>query len=129
MPDEPDEPPAADRGKKAVRDQVRDAAREAREGDARDAEPGPLEELTPAVKANYLQDTRMRRNFAIWAAGVVTAQLVASNIIFVFYASKGRDWDVPTTAISAWLSATLVEVVGIVLVVARYLFPRRDLSN
>jgi hypothetical protein len=29
--------------------------------------------------------------------------------------------------IEVWLAATLVELVGVVLVVTRYLFPRRDL--
>lgn len=128
MPDEPDEPPAGDAHKDAVRDQVRDVAREARSDDVRGGEPGPIQWLGPVAVADYKQDITMRRNFAFWAALVVTIQLVFSNVVFVLYASRGRAWDVPTTAISAWLSATLVEVIGIVLVVARYLFPRRDAS-
>lgn len=32
-------------------------------------------------------------------------------------------WQVPTAAIQAWLAATVVQVIGIVLVITRSLFP------
>lgn len=56
----------------------------------------------------------------------MVAQLAAADAGFFLYAELGRDWDIEASIMHVWLGATVVEVVGIVLVVTRYLFPRRD---
>jgi hypothetical protein len=42
------------------------------------------------------------------------------------FAWVGADWDLPAGVIEVWLGATVVQVVGIVLIVTRHLFPNRD---
>ncbi|MCP3855047.1 MAG: hypothetical protein GY698_09960 [Actinomycetia bacterium] len=46
---------------------------------------------------------------------------------FIVYEWAGKGWDVPNTVISAWLGSTLAQIIGLALVVTRYLFPNRDL--
>jgi hypothetical protein len=46
--------------------------------------------------------------------------------VFVAFAWAGQDWHLSTAVIDVWLAATVVQVVGIVLVVTRNLFPDRD---
>lgn len=56
----------------------------------------------------------------------MVAQLIAADTGFFLYAQWGKNWDVDSSIMHVWLGATVVEVIGIVLVVTRYLFPRRD---
>jgi len=49
-------------------------------------------------------------------------QVAASNAIFGWYGGTSA-WNIPAFVISAWLGATVVEVIGVVLVVVNYLFP------
>lgn len=65
---------------------------------------------------------RLRYPVAIAALVVMVLQVAASNVIFGWYGDT-NGWDVPPLAISAWLGATVVEVIGVVLVVVNYLFP------
>lgn len=58
--------------------------------------------------------------YAYLATGV---QILAADVTFVLIAWRGYEWRVPVEAIVAWLSATVVQVVGVVLVITRYLFP------
>jgi hypothetical protein len=67
--------------------------------------------------------------FAIWA---VTAQLVLADVIFGWYLWVNGGHGIEPEVMIAWLSATVVEVIGIIVIVARNLFPspstRRDES-
>ena len=53
------------------------------------------------------------------------AQVLIADVAFYLYAWLGRDWDLPVEAISVWLTATVVQVIAVVLVITRYLFPDR----
>jgi len=44
----------------------------------------------------------------------------------ILYAAWGVDWDIPAVVISAWLGATVVEVIGVVYAITRSLFPLSD---
>jgi hypothetical protein len=66
---------------------------------------------------------RLRRRVAVGALSVMLLQIVAANAIFVWYGDT-QGWDVPAAAISAWLGATVVQIVAVVLVITNYLFPR-----
>ncbi|MDQ3090278.1 MAG: hypothetical protein M3R46_01180 [Actinomycetota bacterium] len=50
-------------------------------------------------------------------------QIAAADYIFYLYGSAW-EWRIPTAAINGWLTATVVQVVSVVLVTTRYLFPK-----
>lgn len=56
----------------------------------------------------------------------MVAQLIVANTVFVVYAWAGEHRDLDAVVIDVWLGATLVQVIGVVAIVTRYLFPRRD---
>jgi hypothetical protein len=74
------------------------------------------------------QDVELKRRYAKWLLILVAVQLVVADIVFVLYASVGKGWDLSSGVIEVWLAATLVELIGVALVITRYLFPRRDLA-
>jgi hypothetical protein len=47
---------------------------------------------------------------------------VSANVAFYLYAIH-KDFAIPPEVIIGWLTATVAQVVGIVLVIAKYLFP------
>jgi hypothetical protein len=49
-------------------------------------------------------------------------QVLVANGIFGWY-GVAAGWDVPSSAVGAWLGTTVVEVVAVVLVIVNYLFP------
>jgi hypothetical protein len=91
--------------------------------------PREITELPPESRLHrqdLAQDIELKKRYAYWLLGAMLLQLMIANGVFVVYAWVGRDWDLSPAVINIWLGATLAEVVGIVLVVTRYLFPRRD---
>jgi hypothetical protein len=73
--------------------------------------------------ASEAQNRKLRLPIAIAALVVMVLQVLASNAIFVWYGDT-NGWDISAAAISAWMGTTVVEVVGVVLVIMNYLFPR-----
>jgi hypothetical protein len=73
--------------------------------------------------ASETQNRELRYPVAIGALTVMVVQVALSNAIFGWYGDTNA-WDVSATAISAWMGTTVVEVIGVVLVVMNYLFPR-----
>lgn len=71
------------------------------------------------------QHMKQREMFALWAMVLVSLQLVIANTAFLNYLSENIH-DLDASVMIAWLSATVVEVVGIMWVIARNLFPYRD---
>ncbi len=53
-------------------------------------------------------------------------EILIANAVFIVFAWAGENWNLETAVIDVWLGATVVQVVGIVLVVTRHLFPDRD---
>ena len=49
---------------------------------------------------------------------------MAADLVFIKYAHEKGWGDLPVGAIQAWLAATVVQVVGVVLVIARSVFPQ-----
>jgi hypothetical protein len=99
--------------------EVRNAARLARE------ERSPIDRLDETRAEDYAQDVRLKGRYAMWLLGAMMVQLGIADAGFLLYAWLGVAWNVTPRLIEFWLSATVVEIVGIVLVVTRYLFPRR----
>jgi hypothetical protein len=94
-------------------------------GDAEEIDELPAPDLP---SRDLEQDIRLKRIYANWLLGLLIGQLLIADGVFVVYAWAGRGWNLEAGVINGWLAATLIEIVGIVLVVARYLFPRRDVS-
>lgn len=57
---------------------------------------------------------------------LVAAQLFVADAVFIVYAWAGRSWDLDPGVVQFWLGATIVELIGVALVVTQYLFPKRD---
>lgn len=84
------------------------------------------EQLLALKREDHEADLTLKKKIGNYAVGAVVGQLVAANLAFGVYLGW-MQWQaqlpVPAEVIIAWLSTTVVEVVGIVLVVTKYLFP------
>lgn len=67
-----------------------------------------------------------RRRIANWAGGIAIAQVAIADLVFILYAWLGRHWDVQPGAIEVWLGATVVQVIGVIMVITGSLFPRSE---
>ncbi len=68
------------------------------------------------------QNLELRKKIANWSIGIMVAQIALVNLVFVIYAlTLGAD--LPEGVLQAWFASTVVQIVGIVLVITRYLFP------
>ena len=72
------------------------------------------------------QEHGLRQRYADWIIWLLGVQLLGADLIFVVYAWAGRGWELSPGVIEVWLGATVVQVVGVVTVVTRHLFPSRD---
>jgi hypothetical protein len=72
------------------------------------------------------QEHKLRQKYADWIIWILGAQLLIADIVFLVFAWAGRGWDLSPGVIEVWLAATVVQVVGIALIVTRHLFPSRD---
>lgn len=72
-------------------------------------------------------DNKLKTMYAKWLLGAMMFQLLVANGIFIGY-GFGVDWNVQAAVMNTWLAATVVEVIGVVLVVTRYLFPNEKPS-
>lgn len=69
-------------------------------------------------------DLKLQRFVGYGALAAMVVQLIAADVVFVIYGHHKGWGNLPTAAIQAWLAATVVQVVGVVLVIARSVFPR-----
>lgn len=72
------------------------------------------------------QEHGLRQKYADWIIWLLAAQFVVADAVFVTFAWAGRSWDLTPGVIEVWLAATVVQVVGVVAIVTRHLFPGRD---
>lgn len=86
----------------------------------------PYEELSlQTVKArDRNQNIRLKKMLARFAIAAVSFQLAAAFVVLVYYLCVTSP-EPSEMVIVAWLSATVVEVIGIVYIIARNLFPDR----
>lgn len=86
----------------------------------------PQEVLDPeVVKRDYEQDIELKKTYAAWLLRVMTIQIALADAGFFLY-GFANSWDIEPIVMEFWLSSAVVQVIGIVYVIARYLFPRRD---
>jgi hypothetical protein len=72
------------------------------------------------------QEHGLRKKYADWILWLLGAQFVTADAVFVVFAWAGQSWELPSGVIEVWLAATVVQVVGVVAIVTRHLFPNRD---
>lgn len=88
------------------------------------------ETATPEIyrylaQREHKQDIELKLSYATWLRRALSVQLVVADGVFVAFAWAGKHWKLGASEIEVWLGATVVQVVGIVLVVTRHLFPER----
>jgi hypothetical protein len=91
----------------------------------------PIEGLDPhdhqaLIGIDHWQDIQLKKSYAKWLLILVAAQLFVADAVFVAYAWAGYHWHLDAGVVQVWLASTLVELIGVALVITRYLFPRRD---
>jgi hypothetical protein len=67
-------------------------------------------------------DLGLRRVVGYGALTLMALQIATADVAFYLYGAS-NSWDIPVAAINGWLAATVIQVVSIVLVITRYLFP------
>lgn len=74
------------------------------------------------------QSIALRARVARWALWFVLGQLVVTNLAIVCYIgwSCWKTKSVPSEILITWLTSTIVEIIGILWVIARSLFPFND---
>ncbi len=72
------------------------------------------------------QEHGLRQSYAVWIIRVLGAQLFVADVVFVALAWAGWNWQLSSGVIEVWLAATVIQIVGVVAIVTRHLFPNRD---
>ncbi|MEZ0577300.1 hypothetical protein [Nocardioides sp. MH1] len=91
------------------------------------AKPVPKEPYRDRKREHKLQrqidEHDLRKRVAKYTYVATAVQIGIADAVFVMYAWWGVSWSVPTEAIAAWLGATVIQVIAVLLVITRYLFP------
>lgn len=74
------------------------------------------------------QENKLRVSVATRIVSFVAGQLVLTNMMIWIYfiVMLARNQTIPSAVIISWLGSTIVEILGLLWVVARSLFPFRD---
>lgn len=87
-----------------------------------------LDEVDQELESAKVDNAEKVRNYNLGtivgygAVALTVLQVGVADYVFIKYALKFH-WKVPQGAMQAWLAATVIQVVGIVLVITRSLFP------
>jgi uncharacterized membrane protein YkvI len=81
-----------------------------------------MDDLRRSKKAS---EVALHRRVGNGALILMVVQVLIADTAFYFYGFF-NDWDIPTAAITGWLAATVIQVVSVVLVITRSLFPVDD---
>lgn len=84
-------------------------------------ETGTIGDATDFDAQRQRQDILLKRTFAVVGLVLLVVELGLATLVFWRYGDALR-WQIPDAVISAYLGATVVQVVGIVLVMTRSLF-------
>jgi hypothetical protein len=108
-------------------DEVKNLAREARAGEVPPTEAQPILSLDGLAARDRSQDIGLKLLYGWGLLVIMVIQIGLADWVFIRYAQRGVDWNISPTVMEFWLSATVVETIGIVLIVTKYLFPSRSL--
>ncbi|MET0305308.1 MAG: hypothetical protein ABW196_03650 [Solirubrobacterales bacterium] len=92
------------------------------------ADPTPVKALPPSRRERLEGDDleqliKLKRFYGRGILLLMGLQLVVVNTVFVIYARSGYDWHPPDGVVQVWLTATFVQIVSVVVVITRSLFP------
>jgi hypothetical protein len=79
-------------------------------------------QLNKAALEKLDSDLKMRRRTGYGVFGCLAGQILIADGAFFWY-GVANNWHIPENAMIAWLSATVIHVVGLALVIVRSLFP------
>jgi hypothetical protein len=87
----------------------------------------PQDPLQDEEVADRKIDRKLRRGYAIWVLAGTATQLLIMDVAVIAYGivTLRRGQVIDVWSVRAYLLATLAQVFGIVLVIAKYLFPRQ----
>lgn len=72
----------------------------------------------------------LRESYAKVFRRAMLAQVGVADVIFVIYAWAGKHWKIEPGVMEVWLSATVVQVIGVVAIITKGLFhPHRPESK
>jgi hypothetical protein len=88
----------------------------------------PVSELPPErmerLEGDDLEQLiKLKRFYGIAILIMMAVQLVVVNVGFGLYAALGYDWAPPYQVVQVWLAATFVQIVSVVVVITKSLFP------
>jgi hypothetical protein len=69
-----------------------------------------------------LNEVKLHNRVGNGALVLMFGQVVIADAAFYIYGFT-NGWEIPTAAITTWLVATVVQVIGVVLVIVKNLFP------
>jgi hypothetical protein len=82
-------------------------------------------DLETLGRQDLQQDIRLKKFYAYLLPAVLAAQLAISDFLVIGYAEWGVGWELDPWVLNVWIAATVVQVIGIVVIVTKYLFPAR----
>lgn len=78
---------------------------------------------------DFEQLIRLKRFYGFGVLGLMAAQPIVVNAGFLLYAGLGYGWAPPEGAVQVWLTATFVQIVSVVVVITRSLFPGESIQT
>jgi hypothetical protein len=91
-------------------------------------DPTSVKKLPPSRKEELEGDDleqliHLKRFYGRWILIMMAAQLIVVNAGFLLYGWIGYHWAPPDGVVQVWLTATFVQIVSVVVVITRSLFP------
>ena len=84
-----------------------------------------LDEMQQAAVDDRRTDTKLKKIYAYWFVGILIGQLLLMNIVFAAVGLKWLEFN-EASHLNLFMGGTLTEVFGVVFVITRYLFSRKD---
>jgi hypothetical protein len=87
-----------------------------------------LGDMHRAMVDDQKTDTKLKKIYAYWFISILISQLVAMNLVFVAVGRNLLSFSEPSH-LNLFMGGTLTEVFGVVYVITRYLFSKRENSS
>lgn len=84
-----------------------------------------LDDMQQAAVDDRKTDTKLKKVYAYWFIGILIGQLLLMNAIFAAVGFNWLEFKDPSH-LNLFMGGTLTEVFGVVFVITRYLFSRKD---
>lgn len=82
----------------------------------------PTNSMNDERVKNARSNRRLRRWYAKMMLWVMVIQIAVADGIFLTYTWYGQHWKISVGVMQSWLAATVVQVIGTVLIITRGLF-------